>query len=370
MGTGRKSSNPMNYLRYVYICSTHHIFVVTHFVHLLHIYVQGPNFKLQNVFVPQFIFDANNTSAGHSALFNSECQDPAGQNLCLKEVELSVGSNAIDFESDPQNPIFYRMVLFGGRGWSIYELPENPNNQLKLVFDSGDAIEREGCNKFPWSHNAVMDEELAPVTGPNNTFVKSLEAAGDLDVVADVMEMNDPAANGCQDQGDGTPGSCPLSKTVDSRSGKDGAGVENVIIGEACGRLVTAMATEKSSIAMLFDITDITTPELLQVFHLSPVSQNKSFGLAYNEGEIGDIDPESGVFLSAKESPSGKAGILWAGALSGTVSWWEFDCKEMPQEAKEVPVSSSSSSRLNMWTMVIILMGACFVLSVLQSSYL
>mmetsp|Transcript_35215 Transcript_35215/g.85341 ORF Transcript_35215/g.85341 Transcript_35215/m.85341 type:complete len:726 (-) Transcript_35215:121-2298(-) len=339
---------------------------------------QGPNFKLQNVIVPKFIFDENNTSAGHSALFNDDCQDTTAdeEELCLRKVEFSVGSNSIDFESDPKNPIFYRMVLFGGRGWSIYELPENPRNQLKLVFDSGDAMEREGCSNFPWSHNALMDEELAPVTGPNNTFVKFLEADGDLDMIADVMEKNDPEEKGCLDQGDGTPGSCPLSQMVDKRSGKDGAGVENVIMGEACGRLVTAMATEKSSIGMLFDITDITTPELLHVFHLSPAARDSSFGLAYNAGEIGEIDPESGVFLSAKESPSGKAGILWAGALSGTVSWWEFDCKEeeegsssTKQQSGEQPVSAAAASfRESSWATM--LLACTFGMSMLMLSQL
>jgi len=295
--------------------------------------------------VPKFIFDENNTSAGHSALFNDDCKDtPAGEQLCLRKVDLSVGSNSIDFESDPKNPIFYRMVLFGGRGWSIYELPENPRNQLKLVFDSGDVMEHEGCNSFPWSHNAVMDEEMAPVTGPNNTLVKALEADEEFDDIADIAEFSDPDEKGCLDQGDGTPGSCPLSQMVDNRSGQDGAGVENVIVGEACGRLVTAMATEKNSVAMLFDITDITTPELLQVFHLSPAVRDKSFGLAYNEGEIGEIDPESGVFLAAEVSPSGKAGILWAGAVSGTVSWWEFDCEEDSKKQNEHPASAAASS--------------------------
>lgn len=313
---------------------------------------------LDNVFVPKQIFDANNTSEGHAAFFNSDCKNhvPGDQkHLCLKEVELSVGSNSIDFESDPKNPIFYRMVLFGGRGWSIYELPRNPKNQLKLVFDSGDSMEREGCKSFPWSHNGFIDDELAPVTGPNNTYFKFLEAEGDSDIIEELLAKNDPDEDGCEDQGDGTPGSCPMPQQIDSRSRKDGAGVENVIVGEACGRLVAAMATEKSLIAMLFDITDITTPELLKVFHLSPSVQNKSLGLAYNEGDIGEIDAESGVFLSAKESPSGKAGILWAGAHSGTVSWWEFDCKEeplSPSEENKQEGESSTSTRLLTWTLL------------------
>lgn len=242
---------------------------------------------------------------------------------------MSLGSNAIDYESDPSNPLFYRMVLFGGRGWSIFELSEDPDDLLKLVFDSGDTIERKGCEAFPWAHNSILDSQYAPIIGPNNTYFKYLTAEGETEELEELVENSNPnGGNGCFDQGDGTPGSCPMSKYVDAESTGAGPAIENVIIGEACGRLVAAMAAEESSVAMLFDITDLASPDLVSVFHLSPASQHKSLGLAYDDGELGDLDPESGVFLRAEDSPSGKAGILWAGALSGTVSWWEFDCKE------------------------------------------
>lgn len=257
-----------------------------------------------------------------------DAEDAAVEAGCLHEIVLSVGSNAIDFESDPTNPIFHRMVLFGGRGWSIYELPDNPDDLLKLIFDSGDAMEKEGCEQFPWSHNAVQEEDDAPVLGPNNTFYKYLIAEEEEEDAEGLQERNDPEEDGCVDQGDGTPGACPMPETVDDQSGEAGPSVENVILGEACGRLVAAVAAEKSSVAMLFDITDINSPDLLKVFHLSPVSQYKSVGLAYNAGELGEIDAESGVFLTKETSPSGNAGILWAGAKSGTVAFWEFQCKE------------------------------------------
>ena len=76
--------------------------------------------------VPEYLFVHNDTSAGDSALFNDEC--PFGDR-CMK-LRIGVGSNAIDFESDPSRPIFYRMVLKGGRGWSIFELSDNPDDLL------------------------------------------------------------------------------------------------------------------------------------------------------------------------------------------------------------------------------------------------
>ena len=74
-------------------------------------------------------------------------------------VRLSVGSSAIDYELDPANPTFHRMVMFGGRGWTIYELPKNPEALLKLVFDSGDDMETTVCEQIPWAYNAEADEE-------------------------------------------------------------------------------------------------------------------------------------------------------------------------------------------------------------------
>ena len=184
---------------------------------------------------------------------------------CVDSVILAIGSNAIDYESDPANPIFHRMVLIGGRGWSIYELPEDPNNLLKLVFDSGDAVEATGCEHFPWAHNSVQDEESAPADNfPNNTLWQIAD-----EELREILKLaNDPAEDGCIDQGDGTPGACSMSGTIDGRSAKDGSSVEQVVVGEACGRLLAVTAVEKNSIGLLFDITELTSPDLKKVFHL------------------------------------------------------------------------------------------------------
>ena len=296
------------------------------------------------MFVPPHMFDPTDSTRSDSSVFNSACA--LGDEICLKDVKLSVGSTAIDYESDPSNPIFNRMVLFGGRGWSIYELPDDPEDLLKLVFDSADTMEKDGCSGFPWSHNAIQDDEYAPVSGPNNTLFQYLEDEEDRQ---ELINNNDPEIDGCLDRGDGLPGACPLSQTMDLESRKEGAAIANVIVGEACGRLVAAMATEKSSIAMLFDITDMTTPDLLKVFHLTPVSENKNIGLAYNDGELGEVDPETGLFLTAEESPSGKAGIMFAGAHSGTVSFWEFECKDS-SSSNDKNGSESASSGVSMLT--------------------
>lgn len=279
------------------------------------------------------IFDPKNISAGHAALFNSDCK--GGD--CVESTYLSLGSTAIDYDTDPQNPIFYRMVMQGGRGWSIYELPENPDGLLKLVFDSSDYLERVGCEIFPWSHNAKMDEEDSPTANfPNNTLWK----IADEELRKVLIEKSDPEHDGCSDQGDGTPGACPMSGTIDGSSSKEGPGVETIVTGVACGRLFTVTATEKSSVAYLFDITNVGNPELKKVFHLSEATQHKSPGLAYNDGTIGEIDPENIVFLPAEKSPTRKPSLLFAGAFSGTISYWEFDCID----EDEVVLKGQSSS--------------------------
>jgi hypothetical protein len=299
---------------------------------------QGTSFGLKNMEVPKKIFDPENPSVGASALFNSNCEGTA----CVGNVGIGTGSNAIDYESDPSRPIFHRMVLHGGRGWSIYELPENPSDLLKLVYDSADTVERGGCEEFPWAHNGIQDWEVAPVDNlGNNTLYKSLDE-GEED--REILEaMNDPLRDGCLDQGDGQPGACPLGAFVDVNSDTFGSSVEAAAIGMACGRLITAVVTEKSSVALLYDITEINAPSVVQIFHLSPISETKSAGLAFNEGTIGDVVTRSIVFLSDTESPLGKPSLMFSGGQSGTISMYEIKCAVPDSGSKQGELSESGS---------------------------
>jgi len=76
----------------------------------------------------------------------------------------------------------------------------------------------------------------------------------------------------------------------------------------------------------LYDISDITSPKLAQVFHLSPASETKNPIVAYADRTLGEIDSESILFLDESKSPTGKAALIFAGAFSTTTSFWEFDC--------------------------------------------
>mmetsp|Transcript_47124 Transcript_47124/g.102524 ORF Transcript_47124/g.102524 Transcript_47124/m.102524 type:complete len:274 (-) Transcript_47124:63-884(-) len=235
-------------------------------------------------------------------------------------MRITLGSSAIDF-SNAAAPIFGNVVAMGGRGMSIYR---DTGSRLELEWDSEGSFEKEVCAKYPKSYNGIQDEEFSPKMGSGNDLYVAGSTSADLKEAID--DMNNPSEDGCSDGGDGTAGACPLGNTIDWRSPKDGAGAEAVVAGRACGSLIAVTATEKQGVAFIYDITNIASPQLLFVKHLSEISETQNPGIAYQSRTLGDIDPESMIFLEASDSPSGKAGIMFAGAWSGTLSFWEFTC--------------------------------------------
>nr|ALG03306.1 alkaline phosphatase [Karenia mikimotoi] len=229
------------------------------------------------------------------------------------KMRITIGSTAVNY-TNPEKPVFKQAVGFGGRGISIINA-----DTKEEVWNSGSAFEKEQCEAYPWAHNGVQDEEFAALSGTlynsASTSAKTKEA---------IEELNDPDQDGCSDGGNGMPGACPLGRTVDERSLKDGAGPESIVAGIACGRLLAVTATEKQGTAFIYDISEISSPKLLFVHHLSPASETKNPGVAYDDRTLGDIDPESAAFLESHESPTGNAGIMFGGAWSGTVSFYEF----------------------------------------------
>ena len=133
-----------------------------------------------------------------------------------------------------------------------------------------------------------------------------------------------------------------MGDTVDERSQKDGYAAEALVTGEACGKKYLVTVSEKNSVGFMYDVTDITSPELVQVFHLSPESETKNPVVAYADRTLAEIDAESIIFFDEESSPSGKAAILFAGAWSTTTSFWEFDCGASEESAETVPAEPSS----------------------------
>ena len=303
----------------------------------------GTTFALDNMeVVPSVFLPGQNGTGVSSAMFNSACNSDD----CARGVFISTGSSSIDFELDPTNPKFHRIVLFGGRGWSIFEVPEDPDDLLKLVFDSKDDAERTSCQKFPWAYNAVAEEEMAPTENfPNNTLWRLANAneTYDEDLIEELLENSNPEEKGCEDRGDGFPGACPMGDRVDKESIDYGPAFENIAVGVACGRLVSVIATEKSALVWLYDITNMVRPTLIKVFSVSPVSETKSPGVAYNEGTLGELNMQHYFILDASESPTGKAAVVFDGSASGTVSYWEFECGEPddPSATESTPTDAS-----------------------------
>lgn len=146
-------------------------------------------------------------------------------------------------------------------------------------------------------------------------------------LITDSLSLSSSTRRNCsEDRGDGIPGACALGDTVDERSLKDGYAAEAIVTGKACGRTYLATVSEKNSVGFLYDISDITSPKLAQVFHLSPDSETKNPVVAYADRTLGEIDAESIIFFEEDESPTGVPAILFAGAWSATTSYWEFDC--------------------------------------------
>nr|ALG03272.1 alkaline phosphatase [Alexandrium catenella] len=235
------------------------------------------------------------------------------------KLRITMGSTAVDY-STPEAPQIKKVMPFGGRGFAVYRVTSA--GSLQRVVDSGSTLEKLQCQHFPWAHNAVQDEEFSPVGG---TFYNSLQDGSKLK--DDILELNQ---DGCQTGNEYR--ACPMQETTDGRSPKDGAAAETVAVGVACGRLLAVVTTEKQGTIFVVDITTINSPEVLFVEHLSPAPQTLNPREAYVEGAnvgqstIGEIDPESIIFMDAGHSPSGKVGVFFAGAWSGSVSFWELEC--------------------------------------------
>eukprot|EP00971_Amphidinium_carterae_P204598 4060171-Amphidinium_carterae.1 len=114
-------------------------------------------------------------------------------------LRITVGSSAVNY-SDPMHPVMENIVIFGGRGMSIFKYEAGA---MSLHWDSDKMFEKNQCDNYAWAHNAIQDEEFAPKWGVlYNSSGSGLKETLD--------EMNDPDEDGCDDGGDGNPGACPL----------------------------------------------------------------------------------------------------------------------------------------------------------------
>lgn len=132
---------------------------------------------------------------------------------------------------------------------------------------------------------------------------------------------------------------------------ESGVQVVSLAAGIVCDRLFVLSGGNTNSDAFLYDASDIQNPKLIQVLNFSPASQFKSPGVAYSDATLGDIDPEHKIFVPADQSPTGKPGIIIGGGLSGTVSFYEFECtgaaSNSPNNSASKSANTSSTKSLS-----------------------
>lgn len=162
-------------------------------------------------------------------------------------------------------------------------------------------------------------------------------------VVSTCVIRNDPLQGGCT-FADGSSGACPLSETVDAKAQEDGLAVEAVQVGVACGHLIAVACGENNGICILWDISQIESPVLLKTFNLSPASRDKNPEQTYLK-DLGDLDSETILFLTPEESPTGKEGLVFGGAISGTLSFYEFQCESHPDDDEDGSSSNPSLTK-------------------------
>lgn len=134
---------------------------------------------------------------------------------------------------------------------------------------------------------------------------------------------------------------------MDVKALEDGLAPESVTVATACNRLFAVSCGENNGDCFLYDISQINNggdPVLKKSFNLSPASESKSPGVAYADRTLGDIDAEVVLFLPPEESPTGKAALMFGGAHSGTLSYWEFECENEVEVADTLFVGDSSGN--------------------------
>jgi 2',3'-cyclic-nucleotide 2'-phosphodiesterase/3'-nucleotidase/5'-nucleotidase len=100
----------------------------------------------------------------------------------------------------------------------------------------------------------------------------------------------------------------------DSRSDNKGPEPEGLVLGEIDGRRYLFLGLERIGGVMVYDVTSPATPQFVQYVNTSDVA----------DGEVvGDVAPEGLAFVPASQSPTGKALVVVAHEVSGTLAIFE-----------------------------------------------
>jgi len=109
------------------------------------------------------------------------------------------------------------------------------------------------------------------------------------------------------------------NNTRDNRSRSKGPEPEGVTVGTVAGRQYLFGISERVGGIFAYSIDDPTAP-VLQTY-----VNNRTFTVATSLAGSGDLGAEGVTFVSAADSPSGKALLLVANEISGTLAVWEVN---------------------------------------------
>ncbi|XP_066287026.1 uncharacterized protein [Branchiostoma lanceolatum] len=188
--------------------------------------------------------------------------DALGDDAKLGRLRLST----YDGKSESDESLHDQFYAFGGRGFSLWNAED-----LTLVWDSGADVERHHERHLPLIFNSEFDDDESPRT------------------------------------------------EFDEASGKKGPETEAITAAEVHGKTVVIIGNEAMSSLMLYSVDALTgTPSFESIFWSG--DDSKYYADAYEDRDIGDVDPEQLKFLPAALSPDGTPLLLVGGSTSGTVS--------------------------------------------------
>mmetsp|Transcript_337 Transcript_337/g.450 ORF Transcript_337/g.450 Transcript_337/m.450 type:complete len:173 (-) Transcript_337:92-610(-) len=135
--------------------------------------------------------------------------------------------------------------------------------------------------------------------------------------------------------------------SMDSRSDDKGPEPEAVVYAEIGEHHYLFVMLERVSGIAVFTIDDPTAPKFEQYVH------SRIFDGVAKDGTAGDLGPESGVFISAEDSPTDDALLVVANEVSGTTTIYKVSPPDKDED--EDDTSSAALWRGNLAVMLLAL---------------
>ncbi|MCG8572650.1 MAG: choice-of-anchor I family protein [Spirochaetes bacterium] len=177
--------------------------------------------------------------------------------------DLKVVSTEGDWDNDGD---YDQIYTFGTRSFSIWD--ENIN----LVFDSGDQFEQITAQMYPEYFNTSNDEDK-----------------------------------------------------IDGRSKSKGPEPEGITVGMVAKQYYAFILLERIGGIMVYNITNPQMPEYVEYINTRNFGALADKELTEVKGEAGDLGPEGVIFISESDSPIGQPLLVVANEVSGTVTIFKVE---------------------------------------------